>query len=240
MDEIQASSSAQVDSKQPLKKDSMSKAEKTEALTRFLIRKIRKDRNKLIENFVAAYAKKGRNVSLTHADISNYIKEDSTGRVIDDEAGLRYIADFNGINCLALRELKKAQITHKIFPIPYFYEVTPNVLMIEANYDYVGYAKDMLSKVLTQRYLYDALVVSNKIMLFLLTIEESRKSLSKHEKYSDKEPKIIPLKKYDTKRPLLKEVATDEILSLENIKKLLLQIMDCQVVLGIDSEKIST
>lgn len=214
--------------------------ERKQKIVKLLLIKTPRFRHELPKAFHDAYSNESDYSELSDSNISDFINADSVGRVCvegvyvendstrsgkEKKSVLSYIADYNGIDCLALKELKMAQREHKIFPFPYIYKINSKTFMIEVNPRYVGYAKDMLSKMLTQRYLYEATTFSNQVVLFLMKENESTKFNKACVNESPGRYPCIDFEEYDTDNPLIEGLKTNEFLTLDNIKRLLLEIM---------------
>jgi hypothetical protein len=168
---------------------------------------------------------KGKQSGLSPKDISNFFKNHSF-RIMKAKRGYYcYIADLNGIDCVALYELKKAQEEHTIFPIPYIHSISPQIFMIDVNPMYIGYAKDMLAKVLTQRYLYSITTVENQLVLFLMNRDESLALKKACGNESTGRFPRIPQEERETIFPLFKGLRTNVFLRPPKIRKLLLSII---------------
>ncbi len=169
---------------------------------------------------------KGKQTRLSTKDISKFFKNHSFRAMKDKRGYYCYIADLNGIDCVALYELKKAQEEHTIFPIPYIHSISSQIFMIDVNPLYIDYAKHMLSKVLTQRYLYTITTVSNQLVLFILSEDESTAFNKACKENSNGRFPRIPLKKRETIFPLLEGRGTKVFLNPQEIRELLLSIIE--------------
>ena len=169
------------------------------------------------KNLSAEAKKKVKSASTT--DISKFFKANSV-RIKKDDEGYYYIADLNGINCIARYNLILKQRSKKIFPNPLIYKITPKVLRIEVRPRYLEYAQYALKRMLTRRYLYHIESSSNHITLYLMDKAESE-NVVKYKDSSQSSFPAIALKYYETNRPLIEGVPTNEFLSIDQIYQLL-------------------
>ncbi|MDD6643826.1 MAG: hypothetical protein PUF80_06340 [Firmicutes bacterium] len=136
------------------------------------------------------------------------------------------VEDYNGINGRAIVDLRKLQRDYCVFPNPYIYRINENTLMVQVKMKYADRVKYLIDKAFTKRYIYDSILHGNQLIIMLLSEEESQKCNCGREGKTCRTDKFseITLEKEKRGNPFLKEAASEEILSCDQIYEMLLGI----------------
>ena len=152
----------------------------------------------------------------------------SQGEIYKNSKGFYAVGgeNYNGINRQAIVGLRKLQRDYCVFPNPYIYRINENTLMVQVKMKYADRVKYLIDKAFTKRYIYDSILHGNQLIIMLLSEEESQKcnrgrkgKTCRTDKFSE-----ITLEKVKRGNPFLKEAASEEILSCEQIYEMLLGI----------------